>query len=375
MTLKEIKRLNPIGTKDGTQIMVMGDVGTSALEQLKGYKVKQIKEVLSEKEEFYKQLEQQYIADLKKIPNIPTSDTPIGRSEEENVVVYEWGNKRDVDFPIRNHAEIAALHGWIDKERAAQVAGSRFAYLMGDLVLLQFGMVQWVINALTDKVILESILKKWNINAPSKPFIPVLPPYMIRTAPYDMMDRLEPREDRYKIEGQELWLQGSAEHVMGSMYMDEIFKESELPVRYIGYATSFRQEAGTYGKDMEGIIRMHQFDKLEMEVFSLPENGMQEQNFLVAIQEHVLKTLNLPYQVVSVCTGDMGFPDTRQLDVETWMPGQNKYRETHSSDYTGGFQARRLNTRVRRADGKIVFGNKYLGRWRIGGFFAHDGTQ
>jgi seryl-tRNA synthetase len=146
---------------------------------------------------------------------------------------------------------------------------------------------------------------------------------------------------------------GSAEHTLGSMHMNKIFEESELPIRYAGYSTAFRREAGTAGKDTNGILRQHQFDKLEMEVFSLPENSIQEQNFLVAIQEYVLQTLKLPYQVVAVCTGDMGFPDTRQIDIETWMPGQNKYRETHSSDNTGGFQARRLNTRVRRGDGRI----------------------
>jgi seryl-tRNA synthetase len=140
---------------------------------------------------------------------------------------------------------------------------------------------------------------------------------------------------------------------LGAMHMNKIFEESELPIRYAGYSTAFRREAGTAGKDTNGILRQHQFDKLEMEVFSLPENSIQEQNFLVAIQEHVLQALQLPYQVVSVCTGDMGFPDTRQLDIETWMPGQNRFRETHSADSMGGFQARRLNTRVRRADGKI----------------------
>jgi seryl-tRNA synthetase len=160
-------------------------------------------------------------------------------------------------------------------------------------------------------------------------------------------------EEHYMFPNDDLMLVGSAEHTLGSMHMDQIFKESDLPLRYVGYSTAFRREAGSYGKDTNGILRQHQFDKLEMEVFSLPEHSMQEQNFLVAIQEHILRSLGLPYEVMLVCTGDMGFPDMRQIDVNTWMPGQNKYRETHSADLTGGFQARRLNTRVRRADGKI----------------------
>jgi seryl-tRNA synthetase len=150
-------------------------------------------------------------------------------------------------------------------------------------------------------------------------------------------------------------LVGSAEHTLGPMHMDKIFSENELPLRYVGYSTAFRREAGSYGKDTKGILRQHQFDKLEMEVFSLPENSVQEQNLLVAIQEYVLQKLNLPYQVVMVCTGDMGFPDNRQMDVETWMAGQGKYRETHSSDLTTNFQSRRLNTRVKRTDGKVEF--------------------
>ena len=159
--------------------------------------------------------------------------------------------------------------------------------------------------------------------------------------------------EHYMFPEDDLMLIGSAEHTLGSMHMNKIFEEKDLPIRYAGYSTAFRREAGAAGKDTNGILRQHQFDKLEMEVFSLPENSMQEQNFLVAIQEHVLQLLRLPYQVLAVCTGDMGFPDNRQIDLETWMPGQDKYRETHSADSTGGFQSRRLNTRVRRADGKI----------------------
>jgi seryl-tRNA synthetase len=144
---------------------------------------------------------------------------------------------------------------------------------------------------------------------------------------------------------------GSAEHTLGPLHMDETLKEEHLPLRYVGYSTAFRREAGSYGKDTKGILRQHQFDKLEMESFTKPEDGMAEQDFMVAIQEHLMRELKLPHQAVLICTGDMGFPDQRQIDIETWMPGQDTYRETHSADYVGGFQARRLNTKVKRADG------------------------
>src|SRR5690606_26180371 len=200
---------------------------------------------------------------------------------------------------------------------------------------------------------LKEIATTAGLEVSPKPFTPVLPPLMIKTESYDAMDRLEPQDDRYKIEGEELWLQGSAEHVLGSMHADEIFDEQDLPVRYLGYATSFRKEAGTYGKDMEGIIRMHQFDKLEMESFTTKENGLNDHLFMVAIQEYLLQQLELPYQVMTKCTADIGKPNARGIDMNTWLPGQGKYRETHTADYMTDYQARRLKTRVRRDDGTI----------------------
>tara|TARA_R100000781_G_C4028168_1_gene109648 strand:- start:17 stop:661 length:645 start_codon:yes stop_codon:yes gene_type:complete len=167
------------------------------------------------------------------------------------------------------------------------------------------------------------------------------------------MDRLEPRDDRYKLEHDDLWLQGSAEHVMGSMHANEIIDEQHLPIRYLGYATSFRREAGTYGKDMEGILRMHQFDKLEMESFTVAEKGLEEHLFMVAVQEYLLQQLELPYQVVQKCTADIGKPNARGIDMDVWLPGQQQYRETHTADYMTDYQSRRLQTRVRRESGDL----------------------
>ena len=314
---------------------------------------KKLKEELHNLEKEYETVEVEHLAELKKIPNIPTKDTPIGHTEEENVIVREWGEKREFSFTPRNHAEIAALHDWIDKERAGNVAGSRFAYLKGDLVLLQFALIQWVMKTLTSQEILQNIITDLGLNISNKPFTPILPPYMIRTEPYDAMDRLEPREDRYKIEWQDLWLQGSAEHVLGSMYIGEIFPETEMPVRYIGYATSFRGEAGTYGKDMEGIIRMHQFDKLEMESFSTAETSHEEHLLFSGIQEYLMQQLHIPYRKLQKCTFDIGKPNAKGSDIEAWLPGQGKYRETHTADYMTDYQARRLQTRVRRENGEL----------------------
>lgn len=312
---------------------------------------KQIKVGLAEREGYLTNTEQEFTELLKKVPNMPLEDVPVGTSEDENVETKVVGDLPQFDFEVKNHAELAEAKGWLDKERAAKVAGSRFAYLMGDMVKLEMAIVSWVMNTLSDQSVIEKIAADAGLEINTKPFLPVLPPLMIRTEPYDQMDRLEPRDDRYKIEGEELWLQGSAEHVLGSMHAGEIFEQAQLPLRYVGFATSFRKEAGTYGKDMEGIIRMHQFDKLEMESFTEGKDGLNEHLLFVAIQEYLLKELGLPYHVLLKCTADIGKPNARGVDMEVWLPGQSKYRETHTADYMTDYQARRLNTRVRTEQG------------------------
>ena len=312
-----------------------------------------LKEQLAEIEANLKQADESFTELIKKVPNMAASDVPVGATEDENVIAKTVGAPTTFTFTPRNHAEIAAQRGWLDKERAAKVAGSRFAYIKGDLVKLQLAIVQHVINTLSDESVLQDIAKKADLDVSVSPFTPILPPLMIRTELYDAMDRLEPRDDRYKLEGDDLWLQGSAEHVLGSMHADEIFEENQLPLRYVGYATSFRREAGTYGKDMEGILRMHQFDKLEMESFTTGDDGLKEHLLFVAIQEYLLAAFELPYQVIQKCTADIGKPNARGIDMETWLPGQDKYRETHTADYMTDYQSRRLKTRVRRENGEL----------------------
>lgn len=314
---------------------------------------KTIKVDLAERDEHLKSADLEYTQLLKKIPNMPLDEVPIGESEDENVVAKVVGEPTKYDFIPKSHAEIADEKGWLDKERAAKVTGSRFAYLKGDSVKLQFALVQMIMDLLSDSAFLDGVIAENNLHVSNKPFVPVLPPYMIRTELFDAMDRLEPRDDRYKIEDEDLWLQGSAEHVLGSMHYDEIIPEDQLPIRYIGYATSFRREAGTYGKDMEGTFRMHQFDKLEMESIGVAENGLQEHLFMIAIQEKIMQLLEIPYHVLMKCTADIGKPNARGVDIEAWLPSQDTYRETHTADYMTDYQSRRLKTRVRRDSGEL----------------------
>jgi len=316
---------------------------------------RKLKDELADLERQFASVDKEFIELLKRVPNMPHDDVPAGISEDDNVVVKEWGNKPEFDFKAKTHWEIGESRGLIDKERAAKVTGSRFAYIKGDLVKIQFALIQFVLDTLTNEHIIEKLIKDNNLNLSLKAFTPILPPVMIREDIYDQMDRLEPREDRYHIDGLDdnLWLIGSAEHTLGSMYANEILPVNELPIRYIGYSTSFRQEAGTYGKDTEGILRMHQFDKLEMEVFSTPETGLDEHLLLIAIQEYLMQQLEIPYHVLMKCVFDIGKPNARGVDIEAWLPSQDKYRETHSADYMTDYQSRRLKTRIRKDDGEI----------------------
>ena len=281
---------------------------------------KEIKQELSSLEEKLSSVESDFLAKLKTVPNVPCDDVPVGLSEDENEVAEVCGEPTKFNFEPKNHYEIGQARGWIDKERASKVTGARFAYIKGEMVSLQMAIVNFVMNSLSDEGVIKEICEANHLeHISTKPFTTVLPPLMLRTEMYDAMDRLEPRDDRYKIEGEELWLQGSAEHVLGSMHAGEIFAEQDLPV-----------------------------DKLEMESFSTKETSREEHELFVAIQRWLIEQLRLPYRVIRKCTFDIGKPDARGIDMEVWLPGQGKYRETHTADYMTDYQSRRLNTRVRR---------------------------
>lgn len=320
-----------------------------------------LKEELKVLEETLKEKDKEYVDLMIKIPNVPSADTPVGPDESGNKILRTFGEPQKFSFEPKPHWEIGEALDIIDSETAATVTGARFTYLKGDAVLLQFALLQHALSVLTNEEKLKAIANDFNIDDINiTPFIPIVPPVMVKPEVFNAMGRLEPREDKFFLESDNLFLVGSAEHTLGPMHMNHIFNEKDLPLRYIGYSTAFRREAGSYGKDTRGILRQHQFDKMELETFVLPEHSYKEQDFIVAIQEHLMQSLGLSYQIVAVCTGDMGKPDHRQIDIETWMPGQESedghrgvYRETHSSDLIGGFQPRRLNTRVRRSDGTI----------------------
>ncbi len=314
---------------------------------------KELKAKLAELEQQLEPVEAEFSKLLKVVPNMPLDYVPVGASEDDNQVTKTVGEKPQFDFTPRHDYELGAERDLIDKERAAKIAGSRFVYLKGGLVRLQLALMQFVMQTLCDEQVIARLVQENGLNVSTKPFTPVLPPAMLRTEPYEASARLNAEEVTYKIERDDLWLNASAEHTLCTMYWNEILPEDMFPIRYLGYSTSFRREAGSYGKDEEGIFRLHQFDKLEMESITTPETGLDEHKLHIAIQEYLLQQIGLSYQFVQKCTADIGKPNAAGVDLNTWFPAQGRYRETHTADYMTDYQTRALKIRVRRQDGKV----------------------
>lgn len=291
-----------------------------------------VKSELKLKENQLEKLNEEFYTRVREIPNLPKDDVPVGKDENDNKVLREVGDKPNFDFKPKDHVELGTGLDLIDIERATKVSGSRFGYLKNEAVILEFALVQYIFE-----------------NLSREGFVPIVPPVLIKK---EITDNLgywhgggneeyywthEPREN------QGLYLVGTAEHAIVPMHMDETFQEKDLPLRYAAFSTAFRREAGSYGKDTRGIFRVHQFDKVEMVSFVTPEDEDKEHEFLLSMEEKMVKELKLPYRVVNICTGELGFPTARKYDIEVWLPGQDKYRETHSAATTGDFQSRRLN--------------------------------
>ncbi len=291
-----------------------------------------LKSQIKESEQKISEIEDDLKKSLNALPNIPAEDALEGDSEDDNKVIKTFEDIPKFDFTVCDHMEIGERLDLIDTKQAALVSGARFFYLKNEAVLLEFALVQFVF---------ENLVKKG--------FTPLVPPVMIRPEMYMRMGRLQmdQKEERYYMQNDDIYLVGSAEHTTGPLHSDYVFSEKDLPKRYIAFSTSFRREAGTYGKDTKGILRVHQFDKLEMFSFTKPEDSKEEHKFLLSMQENMMQELKLPYQVVEVCTNDMGFTDAKQYDVETWIPSQEKYRETHSCSNTTDFQARGINAKYK----------------------------
>lgn len=274
---------------------------------------------------------------LEEIPNLVDDRVPIGKSDDDNEELKTWGDVPEFDFDPKDHMELGGALGIIDTDKAAKISGNRFSYIFGDLVLLEFALVKYVFEKLTPHG-----------------FVPVVPPVLIKSGPMKMMGKGKfiDDSDAYYFPEDDLYLVGTAEDTIGPIHMNEKFNKGDLPRRYVGFSTAFRREAGSYGKDTKGIFRRHQFDKVEMFSFTNPEDSVEENDFLLERQEEIMQGLELPYRVVRVCTGEMGFTATNQYDIEVWLPSENKYRESHSCSNTTDFQSRGLG--IKTAEGEYA---------------------
>jgi len=299
-------------------------------------KGKAIKADLEKKEAELRDHEEKLKILLLNIPNPAKPDVKVGKDESENDVVRKYKTPTKFSFSPKDHLTLGLNLDIIDVDRAAKVSGTRFAYLKNEAVLLEFALVQFA---------LQTLIKEG--------FTPIVPPVLIKKEITQGLGYWQAggSEDYFQIhepEGQGFYLVGTAEHSIVPMHQNETFNAKDLPKRYIGFSTAFRREAGSYGKDTKGILRVHQFDKIEM--VSLVEKGKddEEHEFLLSLEEKLFKALEIPYQVIKMCTGDLGFPAARKYDIEAWMPGQNKYREVTSVSTVTDFQARRLNIKYRK---------------------------
>ena len=273
---------------------------------------------------------------LDRVPNPPAGDTPDGFTDDDAEEMKRVGEPPSFAFEPKDHLELAQPHGWIDMERAAKVSGSRFAYRVGDLALLELAVYRYALDQLVQKG-----------------FVPVLPPVLVREdAMYGTGFLPTDEVNIYRVERDELYLTGTSEVGLAAYHGEEILEADGLPLRYAAYSTNFRREAGAAGKDTRGMFRVHQFDKVEMFVFTFAEHARDEHEHLLEVEEELIRELGLPYRVVNVAAGDLGASAAKKYDIEGWFPGQERYRELTSTSNTTDYQARRLGIRTRR-DGKV----------------------
>jgi seryl-tRNA synthetase len=284
-------------------------------------------------------LENDFQSKISAIPNPPYDSAPEGHDDTENVVVKTWGDKPKFNFTPKEHFEIAENLEILDQKRSAKISGSRFYFLRNELAILQRALIFWAFTKVA-----------------AKGFSATIPPFMTKADAIRGTGFFD-RDENYCVnpDDDNLYLIGTSEVPMTSFFADEILKEEDLPQKFVAYSPCFRKEAGSYGKDVHGILRVHQFEKVEMVIFCKPEESDEMHELIREVEEEILQELEIPYQVVNVCCGDLGASAAKKYDLEAWLPGQEKYREMTSTSICTDFQARRLKMRVRRKDGTVEF--------------------
>ncbi|HYA77555.1 MAG TPA: serine--tRNA ligase [Verrucomicrobiae bacterium] len=272
---------------------------------------------------------------LMQLPNLLDESVPLGKDSNDNLQVKTWGTIPTFNFPVKNHIDLALDLNQIDMERAGKISGARFFYLKNQVAQLDMALMSFAVEELT-----------------KKGYTPIIPPYLMKREAYEGVTALGDFADvLYKVENEDLYLIATSEHPMAAMYMNEVLREQDMPLKLAGISTCFRKEAGAHGKDTRGIFRTHQFNKIEQFIFCKPEDSTKLHEELLRNAEDLLQKLELPYRVVDVCTGDIGTVAAKKYDVEAWMPAQNGYREVVSCSNCTDYQGRRLGIRYREKEG------------------------
>ncbi len=331
-TLEELRHKRNQVSEEIAAMKKRGEDASGIITQMKDVS-SEIKEKEKELSRFLEELDQLLMV----MPNIPHESVPIGKDENDNPVVRSWGEIPKMDFEALPHWEIGERLGILDFARAAKIAGARFALYRGLGARLERALISFMLD----------------VHTKEHGYTEILPPFMVNATAMTGTGQLPKfKEDLFKIEGWDYYLIPTAEVPVTNIHREEVLAEKDLPIYYVAYTPCFRSEAGSYGKDTRGLIRQHQFNKVEMVKFALPENSYEELETLTRNAEEILKRLKLPYRVVTLCSGDLGFSAAKTYDLEVWLPGQNLYREISSCSNFEDFQARRTEIRFKRDKGK-----------------------
>ncbi len=333
--LSQLEQLRHKRNKVSEQIAQMKKRGEDASDIIS--EMKQVSSQIKDLEKQVSRVEEELRELLMLIPNIPHESVPIGEDETHNEVVRTWGEIKEMNFEPRPHWEIGEGLGILDFARAAKLSGARFSLYRGAGALLERALINFMLD----------------IHTREHGYTEVLPPFMVNSACMTGTGQLPKfEEDLFKVSGWDLYLVPTAEVPVTNIHREEVLKEEELPILYVSYTPCFRSEAGSYGKDTRGLIRQHQFNKVELVKFSKPETSYEELESLTRNAEEILRRLEIPYRVVCLCTGDLGFSAAKTYDLEVWLPGQGVYREISSCSNFTDFQARRASIRFKRKGAK-----------------------
>jgi seryl-tRNA synthetase len=340
----ETEQLRALRNSESMEISKLRKQGTDTSEWQQ--KVREIGERIAALDEQVKALDEEFRLHLAGIPNVPHESVPVGLNEEENVEVRRWGQPAEFGFAPQAHWDLGQALGILDLERAAKITGARFA-------------VYWGLGAKLERALINFML---DTHTREHGYTEVLPPFLVNSDSLFGTGQLPKfKEDLFKCENFDFWLAPTAEVPVTNLYRSETLEVSRLPKRLCAYTPCFRSEAGSYGRDVRGIIRQHQFQKVELVKFVQPDQSYQELEMLTADAESILRKLGLPYRTVALCTGDMGFSSAKTYDIEVWLPGQNAYKEISSCSNFEAFQARRANIRIKAGKGKAEFAHTLNG--------------